>query len=486
MTCRRLVPGPSDLVFTLVLLLSLIGGRCSLFNDPGTLWHLRLGRDIIASGAVPRVDTLTFTRAHEPWVDQSWGFDAALAIVVDHAGWSAAVALTALLLATVYSGLARGLIRDGISPMIAVYVALAMVAIGCIHFLIRPHLITLAFVSIAFRICQKQHERGGWIVGWVVVLTAILANLHGGFVALPAIVATAAVGHAISGPWDEARRRNVAKFVLAFLACCAAALINPYGWNLYRHVFNLLVTSGVTTMIQEYEPAPFGKPEVRALELTLLSLMALPALVSRRVERYHLVHLLVWLHLALTAIRNAPLFAFAAAPVLASELDALPLFFRRYWVRQGPRSIWVPTLATGLIVLVAAGANLGGINTGKWPVSALPALNQQPVGSHLFNEQDWGGLIAGECRPLRPVYVDDRFELFGKKAILEYIETLSGGPTWDTVRDRDRIDLVWVKPDRGLARRISQDPDWSEIYRDSTSVLFSRNAPPRLTSSAPP
>ena len=62
----RLIPRPSDLVFALVLLFVLIGGRHALFNDPGTPWHLRLGRDILATGAVPRCDTLTFTRARVP------------------------------------------------------------------------------------------------------------------------------------------------------------------------------------------------------------------------------------------------------------------------------------------------------------------------------------------------------------------------------------------------------------------------------------
>ena len=259
----RLIPGPSDLVFALVLVFVLIGGRHALFNDPGTLWHLRLGRDIVASGSVPRCDTLTFTRTHAPWVDQSWGFDALLALVVDHAGWSAAVALTALVLAAVYSALAGGLIRDGISPVVAVVVSLAMAAIGCIHFLIRPHILTLAFVYLTLRVCQKQHERGGLSIVWVPVLTAILANLHGGFLALPAIVATAAVGHAISGPWDQARQRNVIRFFLAFLASCLTALFNPYGWDLYRLVDNLLIFSGVTSLISEYQSAPFGKPEAR-------------------------------------------------------------------------------------------------------------------------------------------------------------------------------------------------------------------------------
>ena len=95
----RLSPGPSDLVFALVLVLVLIGGRHALLNDPGTLWHLRLGRDIVATGAVPRCDTLTYTHSKVPWVDQSWAYDVMLATVVDHAGWSAAVILTGLLLA---------------------------------------------------------------------------------------------------------------------------------------------------------------------------------------------------------------------------------------------------------------------------------------------------------------------------------------------------------------------------------------------------
>ena len=103
----------------------------------------------------------------------------------------------------VYAALASGLVRDGISPVVAVVVSLLMAAIGCIHFLVRPHIFTIALVYLTFRVCQKQHERGGWFVAWVPVFTVILANLHGGFLALPVIVATAAFGHAISGPWDE-------------------------------------------------------------------------------------------------------------------------------------------------------------------------------------------------------------------------------------------------------------------------------------------
>jgi hypothetical protein len=480
------MPSPSELVFLLVMLLILIGGRHALFNDPGTLWHLRLGRDILSTGTVPRLDTLTYTHGGEPWVDQSWAFDAGLALVVDYAGWPVAIALAVILLASVYAALTKGLIGDGFAPIIAVYVALTAVAIGCIHFLIRPHLITLAFVYLSLKLCQKQHERGGWIVAWVPVLTALLANLHGGFLALPGIVATATVAHAVSGRWDNARKREVVRFGLAFVACCLAGLINPYGFGLYRHVGNLLVTSGVTTLIEEYQPAPFGKAETRVLEMTVLALMALPAVVSSRTDRYQLVHLLVWLHLALSSVRNAPLFAFAAAGPLATLLEGLPITFRDFWSDHKSRIAWIPAFSVGLLCMALAGVSLGGFKPGKWPFPALATLNRQPTSSHLFHEQDWGGLISSECSPPRPSFVDDRFELFGKEAILEYAEALAGGPAWVTIRDRDQIGLVWVRPERGLAKRMAEEHQWKELYRDKVSVLYGRDVPPPLVTSSRP
>jgi hypothetical protein len=477
----RLVPGPVDVVFLTVLAMLLIGGRLAVLNDPGTPWHLRLGREILATGEVPRFDALTFTRAHALWVDQSWGFDVALALMVDAWGWSAAIGLSFLGLAVLYAALARSLIRDGTSPVVAVVVALLVTAISAIHFLVRPHLVTFAFAYLTFRACQKQHQKGGWSVALVPLYTAALANLHGGFVALPVIVGTAAIGHAVSGAWDASRRRNLAKFVAAFVACGAAALVNPYGFGLYRHVYNLLISSGVTKLIIEYQSAPFGKPETDVLEWVLLALIALPVVSTRRIDRYQLVHVLVWLHLALTSIRNAPFFALAAAPALATLFDGLPLALRTSWKRDQRPSIWPAAATLCLLLLIMSGVRLGGFDLKRWPMAALPTLNGQPTATRLFHEQDWGGLIEAECQPPRRAYVDDRFEIFGKEAILEYVDVLYGGPAWDTVRDRDKIEMVWLRPDRGLAKRLLKEPGWTVLYRDKVSILFKEGTTNQLT-----
>ena len=54
----RMIPGPGDVVFLIVLGMLLIGGPHALLNDPGTPWHLRLGREILA-----RQDSAAFRHA---------------------------------------------------------------------------------------------------------------------------------------------------------------------------------------------------------------------------------------------------------------------------------------------------------------------------------------------------------------------------------------------------------------------------------------
>src|SRR5262249_37300788 len=155
----------------------------------------------------------------------------------------------------------------------------------------------------------------------------------------------------------------------------------------------------------------------------------------------------------------------AAAPALASLIDGLPLSVRRSWGRDGRASPWPMAASLVLLALAARGVWLGGYDPKRWPLEALASLNHQPASARLFHEQDWGGLIEAETRFVRQAYVDDRFELFGKKAIVEYVDAMAGGPVWDIVRDRDRIDLVWLRPERGLTRRLLKEPGWSVLYQ---------------------
>ena len=141
------------------------------------------------------------------------------------------------------------------------------------------------------------------------------------------------------------------------------------------------------------------------------------------------------------------------------------------------RPAFFPAAATScVLLLVMCGVSLGGFDLKRWPLGAIETLNQQPATARLFHEQDWGGLIAAECRPERRSYLDDRFELFGKEAILEYVDVLSGGPLGTLFANATALRWSGCALIEGWRKRLLLDRDWNVVYRDKVSILLRHGA----------
>ena len=386
---RRFAPGVPDLVFGLVLASVLVGGRSRLLNDPGTLWHLRLGREILRTGDVPAVDTLTFTRAGAPWVDQSWLFDAG-----PGARWSTAAAgrprspRRRLGLAAVYGALARGLLRDGRSPLVALVVAVLAAGVGTIHFLVRPHLFTLGVRALTLRLCQAPARAGR-----PARLGRPAADGRSGRTSTadssagPLIVVDGGgSGTRSRGRWDaatarQARRRSRRPVVLCVLARRWSTLT---GSGFTATSASCSCPSGVTDLIDEYQPIPFGKPDARVFEWVMLALVALPT-VSRRPDRAATTWRTrssgsTWPRLgpARPAVRPGGRAGPRPAPrrpaVAGRDGARSPTAWRRW-------SVW-PALAA--LALGAGrgrrGSTFGGFDPAHWPLAALPGLDRAAAG----------------------------------------------------------------------------------------------------------
>jgi hypothetical protein len=475
----RRPPSLPDLVFGVVLVLGLIGGHYAFLNDPGTFWHVELGLQILATGEVPRADTFTYTRQGAPWVDAAWGSEFIMALVVDHLGWGGLVSCSALVLAWTYRMIASWLIEEGRSPWAAGVATLVAVGVGASHFLARPHLATITGVAYTLHACRKYHRGTGALpFATLPLMFGLWSTLHGGFLAGPFIVACSALGVSLSGPWDRSRRLRVALYAAVGLVGVAVPLLGPYGMGLYRHVAHLMVTSGVTALIIEHQPTRLADPDARVLELLVIALIALPGLTGMRLPRFEMVHVIAWFYLGMSSVRHAPLFGIAAAPTLAILIDSattssiVPAWLTsRRWAWSG-----LATLVIGALDL--GGAPFGEHDPARWPTACREALDWQPTSARLFHDLEWGGLIAEGSHPRRLTFIDDRFELFGKQAIVDYCAALTGGPAWDGLDARERFDLAWVRADGPLSRRLADDPRWSEVARDPVSVLYRREKAP--------
>ena len=123
------------LVLGLLLFICLANGSgLPLLADPDSHWHIAVGNWMLAKGAVPTVDTFSFTFAGQPWIAKEWLSQLLMAIAFKLGGWGGVTVLAASALAVSFALMLRLLLRD-LRPLPAAVFALAAIAMTLPHFL---------------------------------------------------------------------------------------------------------------------------------------------------------------------------------------------------------------------------------------------------------------------------------------------------------------------------------------------------------------
>ena len=198
---RLLIPSLSDLFFLAILvwlfMSSGAAGWEGLLSDADVGWHIRTGEYILDHHAVPHVDLYSFSKAGAPWYAWEWLTDVIFGGLHRMAGLKGIVLLAAVLISLYALTLVRRMVRRGVHMFVALGVALLGVGGSSMHFLARPHLMTLLLLSISVWMIEEDRQRPSSRIWWLVPLTALWTNLHGGFLALIVVLGLATVGSAI-------------------------------------------------------------------------------------------------------------------------------------------------------------------------------------------------------------------------------------------------------------------------------------------------
>ena len=114
--------------------------------------------------------------------------------------------LSAVVIALGNIVLLRHMVWRGANFLMAVVVMHLVMAASSIHYLARPHVFTFLFLAIALWLIDADRLAPSRRIWMLVPLTAVWANLHGGFLALPACLLILAAGSAIERAFLAARR----------------------------------------------------------------------------------------------------------------------------------------------------------------------------------------------------------------------------------------------------------------------------------------
>lgn len=487
---RLLTPSFSDIFFVAIVawcFLSGPDGWLSLLMDGDTGFHIRVGDWILAHRQVPVTHPFSFSVNGHEWFAFEWLAQIIVAAV--HSEWGLkGVALGAgLLIGTVFTALLRYMIWRGANPLIAVVATLITVNICRIHFWARPHLFTWLFLVAGLWILERDRLRPSRWTWTLVPLVVIWANLHGGFVLFLVLLGIQLVGVAgdtwlTRGDWSRVRR-------LAMItgAASLSTLVNPYGLHLVTHVIDVVSAKWLTTAVDEFKSPQFRtEPLIMFMGILFVSLGLCERLIRKR--RFdHFLWIAFLAYSALVAVRQAPIFALVAAPIVAVELselwNSLVLRSARSSIARilddvtaplgGAERTGVLCPAFALFLAFAPGLSWP-VDFPKelFPITLVSRHGEKLAPARVFTTDQWSDYLIYRNYPKQRDFMDGQHQYYGEQHVKDYVAIIEGQPNWSTLMDRFRFDYVLSPKKQPLTALLSTDARWRRLDEADGAVLF--------------
>ena len=501
------MPRPSLAHIAIVALFALVViPRASIpLIDGDVFWHLRAGREILANGDVPSVDTWSLVGAGRPWTSQDWLSNAVLHMLHgagDVGGLGATVAslVYAALVAAAFALLWLAMGIRGLSGWLGrvVWLTVGLTVAGP-TIGVRVQVVDLTMAAATLLILWGYIAKPGrsWLIG-LPLLSLLWANLHAGWVLLFLLAGAVIVGELLDSRLGHRpdghtlSRRQTLELGISALVAAAAIALNPNGLDLYRYPIETALIPAHRDFLAEWSPPDVGTI-VGQLFVAFVLLGVTPALLLGW-RRLRLADLLILVGLTVMAASAARFLLVApiAAAVVCLALGKVagsthigrvtaPLLNR---MARPPRGHGQAILNAALIALVvAAGAavTLTRIHpqaqraaiSEHMPVAAVEWLLEHDPGARPFNTYSWGGYL-GFMRPSLPIYIDGRSDVYGDAPIREYAQAVTLETDPAILLDRWRIDHVLFNTVSPLASWLDGRPEWRSVYRDDLASVWVR------------
>jgi hypothetical protein len=499
---RVLIPSLSDLFFLAILIWLFMSsgaaGWQGLLADADVGWHIRTGEYILDHHAVPSVDLYSFSKPNAPWYAWEWLTDVVYGGLHRAAGLKGIVLMAAILISLFALTLIRRMVSRGVHLFVALLVALLAVGGSSMHFLARPHLLTLLLLSISVWVIEADRKRPSLRIWWLVPLTMVWTNLHGGFLALIVVLGLAVVGTAIEAWFGfTGTIRDALRYLKLTLACAAASLVNPYGWNLHRHVAEYLRSDWIRNVVQEFQSPTFRSENMLQFEALLLIGLIVAGAQFRRWKVVEGLWIVFWAHMALGSVRHAPVFLTITAPITAAQLSD--------WWNQ-----WTAHVKKGslphILNLMAADALKGFRRTSAWPAAAVIVLallgppftsstrikwpqdfpdfvfpttivrshSDLILRSRVLTTDQWADYLI-YVNPAQKVFIDGRSDFYGPEVGNDYIRLSAGAWDWRQLLEKYQFNLALLPVESALAQILKLAPDWRVLEDDGKRILLARN-----------
>ncbi len=479
-----LLPRLRDILFLLVFLAAMAAGWRTLNGDGDLPRHLLMGRYIVETRSIPRVEMFSYLYAGLPYVAHEWFADVVYYLAYWSLGLGGVVLVTALLIASTFSVLYSAVVSRTQEPLLTLFLVAWGAACSYWHWVARPHLFSMLFLSI-WLVMVDRIARGRRVRLWLLpALMAIWANTHAEFVAGFLVLLAYLAGWV----WIWLRERSDADAaVLRNLALttglsAVASLLNPFGMDAWRTVLAYLTNNQLMSTILEARAPDFSSSAFAAEFSLMIFALLILGLRKGRVPPAHAILLAGFTALALRSGRNIHLYSIVAPFALAGPLvDIAETGFLRRLAAGFARveaqlrgAVW-PVLTVLVCAALLVTGRIGAdykFDPTIFPVESMHWLRANPQSGRMFNDFLWGGYLVWNLWPSQQDFIDSQMDTTGA-ATRQYLTVQNLESGWQSVLDRYQVAWAIVPINSPLSHQLVAD-GWRVLHQDTTAIILRR------------
>jgi hypothetical protein len=471
MTSSRLIRSYDFLWFSLALLIVLALSFLLPVTPQDYWWYLRVGHETIQGGAVPAVDTYSFTRAGTELVYPAWLAAVLLWLAYQAGGITLTVLLRGLLMGVAY-GLVWAALRRISGPKLATLLTIVLTLSSSSNWSIRPQVFAIPLFACALLILRTGRDGNSKAFWWLPVISMLWANIHSSFVLVFILGLSALI-------FGKGKRRP---FFLALLLSALTVMINPVGY----HIWGTVAEAGsIRAISTEWLPPANTGWQMNIFFGWLLFFIPLAVFSPRKLPVLQWIWFLGLGWLALSGVRFVIWFQFLLALQTAFLLSD---WGTRWLDRRLGVGIPAMNILVGALLLSLPLAVLPGIRERWWaysppiledtPVAAVDWLEDHPeLPGPMWNDFDFSSYLIFAL-PEYPTWIDTRMHLVGfpEEQYERYRAIADARYDWQALLDEEGINLLFLSTEKqpNLIQAIDASGNWCTQYEDELAVIASR------------
>jgi len=477
------------LLFPIILLLLGYFHPISALNqDLGR--HLLTGQIITQTLQIPSTNLFSYTYPEFPFINHHWFSEVVFSAITSVSGYPGLFIFSLLLIVSAF-----GLVLSTAANTGRI-IPLAFLAIIYLRILfertdLRPELLSFLFMSLMITILYRYREKYTRLIVLLIPLQLLWTNSHIYFPIGILVTVLFAIDLGFLHR-KNLRTTQIKLLIITLFGMGLVTLINPHGLTGALYPFTVMQNYGYTIEENQtpffLQSLGFVKPSLLYLEIALLILFS--SLLAT-IKRFRLIDWLlatVFSAIALSAVRNFPLFVFATLIPCSYAVSTCISSFSNREKQSKPLMKYLALTCLLLFFCWQARAvvamNPIGYGVHEDAKAALDFVKKEGLKGSIFNNFDIGSYIESRLYPDEKVFIDGRPEAYPASFIKNvYIPmqedkalfaSLSNKYNFNTIIFSHTDQTPWGEQ---FVNTIVQDDTWRTVYLDPTIIVLVKNIP---------